>query len=128
MFWFSYEANEVFQLFWLFPFPLFTGCSVFLPMSSLASEAFSLTEVVWFGLCSSWITVDDIKYRGTEKHGNKERPREKRKFILKTKFTLWSRNDMTPSFRRRQQFKASKLSLRALYSVSQEKLLVKTPR
>ena len=32
------------------------------------SEAFSLTEMIWFRLNSSWITVDYIKSRSQEKH------------------------------------------------------------
>ena len=34
----------------------------------VTSEAFSLTEMIWFRLNSSWITVDDIKSRSQEKH------------------------------------------------------------
>ena len=34
----------------------------------VTSEAFSLTELTWFRLNSSWITVDDIKARSKEKH------------------------------------------------------------
>ena len=36
----------------------------------ITSEAFALTEMIWFCLYSSWITVDDIKSRGRgqEKH------------------------------------------------------------
>ena len=34
----------------------------------VTSEAFSLTEMIWFRLNSSWITVDYIKSRSQEKH------------------------------------------------------------
>ena len=34
----------------------------------VTSEACCLTEVMWFHLHSSWITVDDIKFRSQEKH------------------------------------------------------------
>ena len=36
--------------------------------SFLTSEAFSLTETIWFHLNSSWITVYDRKSRSQEKH------------------------------------------------------------
>ena len=51
--------------------------------SSIGSEAFSLTEMIWFHLNSSWNTVDEIKSRSQEKHVK-----------LSSKFTLISRNEL----------------------------------
>ena len=88
----------------------------------VTSEAFSLTEMIWFHLNSSWITVDDIKSRSQEKHVK-----------LSSKFHSILSHEMSSLFQSSlYHFQASKLQYlsasRPLFSVSQEKLLVKISR
>ena len=42
--------------------------TVLIRVGTVTCEAFSLTEMIWFCIYSSWITVDDIKSRSQEKH------------------------------------------------------------
>ena len=59
--------------------------------------------MIWFRLCSSWITVDDINSRSQEKHVK-----------LSSKLNSIFNHEMSSLFRRSQDFEASQLSLRAL--------------
>ena len=73
----------------------------------VTSEAFSLTEMIWFRLNSSWITVDDIKSRSQEKHVK-----------LSSKFNSLLSHEMSSLFQcSLYHFQASKLSLRAVLSL-----------
>ena len=68
------------------------------------SEAFSLTEMIWFRLNSSWNTVDEIKSRSQEKH-----------VTLSSKFNSLLSHEMSSLFRcSLYHFQSSKLSLRAV--------------
>ena len=76
-------------------------------MVRTACEAFSLTEIIWFCLYSSWIRVDDIKYRSQEKHVK-----------LYSKFNSPLYQERSSLFQcSLNHFQASKLSPRPLYSI-----------
>ena len=80
----------------------------------VTSEAFSLNEMIWFRLNSSWITIDDIKSRSEEKHVK-----------LSLKFNSLLSHEMSSLFQcSLYYFQASKVisASRLLSSVSQEKL------
>ena len=47
---------------------IFSCLTVLIWVETVTCEAFSLTEMIWFCLYSSWNTVDDIKSRSQEKH------------------------------------------------------------
>ena len=81
------------------------------------SEAFSLTEMIWFRLNSSWIIVDDIKCRTQEKYVQ-----------LSWKFNSLLSHEMSSLFQSYLPFSRKQVisACRPLSSVSQEKLLVRT--
>ena len=47
---------------------ILSALTVLIWVGTVTCEAFSLTEMIWFCIYSSWITVDDIKSRSQEKH------------------------------------------------------------
>ena len=66
-------------------FPLVQSSSVSMTWNSHWWSLFFLTEMIWFCLYASWITVNDIKSRSQEKQS---------KVILKLQFALISRNKL----------------------------------
>ena len=60
---------------------IFSSRTVLIWVGAVTCEAFSLTEMIWLCLYSSWITVDDY---------NIQKPRETRKVIHKIQFSLIS--------------------------------------
>ena len=99
---------------------ILSRCRVLIWVGIVTSEAFSLTEMIWFRLNSSWITVDDIKSRSQEKHVK-----------LSPKFNSLLSHEMSSLFQcSLYHFQASKVICVCcpLSSVSQEKLLVKISR
>ena len=85
-------------------------------VGTVTSEAFSLNEMIWFRLNSSWITVDDIKSRSQEKHVK-----------LSPKFNSLLSHEMSSLFQcSLYYFQASEVisASRPLSSVSQEKLKI----
>ena len=76
--------------------------TVFHEAIEIPSFILSLTEMIWFRLCSSWTTVDDIKSRGQEKY-----------LKLSSKSNSLFNREMSSLFRRSLHFQASKLSLRS---------------
>ena len=66
---------------------ILSSCRILIWIGIVTSEAFSLTEINWFRLNSSWITVDDIKSRSQEKHAK-----------LSSKFNLFLSHKMCSLF------------------------------
>ena len=66
-------------------FPLVQSSSVSMTWNSHWWSLFFLTEMIWFCLYASWITVNDIKSRSQEKQS---------KVILKLQFALIWRNKL----------------------------------
>ena len=87
----------------------------------VTSEAFSLSEMIWFRLYSSWITIDEIKSRSQEKHVTLSSKFYSLLSHERSSLFQWS---LYLSFSTKQFITAC----RSLSSISQEKLLVKISR
>ena len=92
--------------------------TVLIRVGIVTSEAFSLTEMIWFRLHSSWITVDDIKFRSQAKHVQ-----------LSSKLYSLLSHEISSLFQRSLYYiQAGKLSLRTVLSCFSRKVTSKNLR